>query len=116
MQQPRLPALEIPRPARLTARARARRLLLEQAHQAITTEPAVLDAPPGLPGPSLSSIRGRVSIILGTIVVRLNREGFADSERLYLMRDGLARGQPVGRSDVEWLENAIAVESAGVSA
>src|SRR5207249_8369328 len=55
-------------------------------------------------------IRGRVSITVGAIVVRLNQEGFTGSERLYEMRDGLAQGRPVGRGDLEWLNTIIATE------
>jgi hypothetical protein len=91
--------------------ARARRLLLEQLRQAIETEPAALEAAPHTHGPSLSNIRGRISIMVGTIVVRLNREGFDQSDRLYLMRDSLASGRPVELADVEWLDAMIAGES-----
>jgi|SRR5579859_2175464 len=91
--------------------ARARRLLLEQLRQAIQTEPAALEAAPQLLGPSLSNIRGRVSITVGTIVVRLNREGFDQSERLYVMRDSLASGRPIEPADVEWLNAVIAGEN-----
>jgi hypothetical protein len=90
--------------------ARARRLLLQQLHQAISTEPAALEAAPNLPGESLSNIRGRVSIMIGTIVVRLNREGFTESERLYSMRDSLASGRPLEPGDFEWLNTLIAGE------
>ena len=92
--------------------ARARRLLLEQLRQAIAIEPAALDPSPHLPGTSLSNIRGRISIMIGTIVVRLNREGFDQSDRLYLMRDSLASGRAVEPADVEWLNEMIAEESA----
>ena len=88
--------------------ARARRLLLEQLRQANATEPAALDTTPDLPWTSLSNIRGRVSIMVGTIVVRLNREGFDQSDRLYVMRDSLASGRPVEPADVEWLNTLIA--------
>jgi len=91
--------------------ARARRLLLEQLRQAIATEPAALDVLPNLPGTSLSNIRGRISIMIGTIVVRLNREGFDQSDRVYLMRDSLASGRPVEPADVEWLNAVIADEA-----
>jgi hypothetical protein len=93
--------------------ARARRLLLEQLHQAISTEPAAVQAIPDLAGESLSNIRGRVSIMIGTIVVRLNREGFTESDRLYSMRDSLASGRPVQPDDVEWLDAVIATELGG---
>ncbi len=92
-------------------RPRARRLLLEQLRQAIATEPAALDALPNLSLESLTGIRGRVSIVVGTIVVRLNREGFAASERIYSMRDSLAAGKPVCPADVAWVDAAIAVEA-----
>ena len=91
--------------------ARARRLLLEQLRQAIATEPAALDVLPNPPGTSLSNIRGRVSIMIGTIVVRLNREGFDQSDRVYLMRDSLASGRPVEPADIEWLNTVIADEA-----
>lgn len=91
--------------------ARARRLLLEQLRQAIATEPAAVDASPNLAGTSLSNIRGRISITVGTIVVRLNREGFDQSDRLYVMRDSLASGRPVESADVEWLNALIAFEN-----
>jgi hypothetical protein len=91
--------------------ARARRLLLEQLRQAIATEPAALDVSPNLPGTSLSNIRGRISIMIGTIVVRLNREGFDQSDRVYLMRDCLASGRPVEPADIEWLNTVIADEA-----
>lgn len=100
-----------PGPRAVTGHARARRLLLEQLRLAISTEPAVLEAAPHLPGPSLSNIRGRVSIMVGTIVVRLNREGFDQSDRLYVMRDSLASGRPVEPADVEWLNTVIAGEA-----
>jgi len=90
--------------------ARARRLLLEQLRQAIATEPAALDVSPNLPGMSLSNIRGRISIMIGTIVVRLNHEGFDQSDRVYLMRDSLASGRPVEPADVDWLNMVIADE------
>ena len=93
-----------------TGRTKARRLLLEQLRQAIATEPATLEAAPNLPGENLSNIRGRVSIMIGTIVVRLNREGFGESDRLYQMRDNLASGRPVRPEDVAWLEGVIAAE------
>ena len=99
-------------PSARTGHARARRLLLEQLRQAIATEPAALDIAPNLAGVSLSNIRGRISIMIGTIVVRLNREGFDQSDRLYLMRDSLASGGAVEPADVEWLNAVIASESA----
>jgi len=90
--------------------ARARRLLLEQLRQAIATEPAAIELSAHVPMTSLSNIRGRISIMIGTIVVRLNREGFDQSDRVYLMRDCLASGRPVEPADVEWLNTAIADE------
>lgn len=92
-------------------RAKARRLLLEQLRQAVATEPAVVEAVPDVPSAHLTTIRARVSILVGTIVVRLNREGFAGSERIYAMRDRLAAGQAVDPADVAWLADAIAVET-----
>ena len=100
-----------PGPRARPGHARARRLLLEQLRQAIATEPAALDVLPNPPGTSLSNIRGRVSIMIGTIVVRLNREGFDQSDRVYLMRDSLASGRPVEPADVEWLNTVIADEA-----
>jgi hypothetical protein len=115
MQNPSwLPAVNSGPRAR-TGHARARRLLLEQLRQAIATEPAALDVAPDLPGVSLSNIRGRISIMIGTIVVRLNREGFDHSDRLYLMRDGLASGRAVEPADVEWLNEVIAGERAAAT-
>ena len=94
-----------------TARgARVRRLLLEQVRYALTTEPAALEIAPDVPADSLTYIRGRVSITVGAIVVRLNQEGFTESDRLYDMRDGLAQGRPVDRGDLEWLNTIIALE------
>jgi hypothetical protein len=94
-----------------TARgARVRRLLLEQVRYALTTEPAALELLPDATVDSLTHIRGRVSITVGAIVVRLNQEGFTESDRLYGMRDGLAQGMPVGSGDIEWLNTIIAVE------
>ncbi len=94
-----------------TARgARVRRLLLEQVRYALTTEPAALQLIPEATPDSLTHIRGRVSITVGAIVVRLNQEGFTESDRLYEMRDGLAQGRPVGNRDIEWLNTIIAVE------
>lgn len=90
--------------------ARARRLLLEQVRYALTTEPAALEIPPDVTADRLTHIRGRVSITVGAIVVRLNQEGFTESDRLYEMRDGLAQGKPVGRGDLEWLNTIIAME------
>jgi hypothetical protein len=97
-------------------RAKARRLLLEQLRQAIATEPAALEAVPDLPAEHLTRIRARVSILVGTIVVRLNREGFAGSERIYCIRDGLATGLPVNPDDIRWLETAIAGEASEAAA
>jgi hypothetical protein len=97
-------------------RARVRRLLLEQLRQAIATEPAALEAAEHLPAESLTNIRGRVSIMIGTIVVRLNREGFTQSDRLYVMRDSLASGQPVEPCDVDWLAATIAAEGGAARA
>lgn len=94
-----------------TARgARARRLLLEQVRYALTTEPAALEIPPDVTADRLTHIRGRVSITVGAIVVRLNQEGFTESDRLYEMRDGLAQGRPVDPGDLEWLNMTIATE------
>jgi hypothetical protein len=98
-----------------TGRAKVRRLLLEQLRQAIATEPAALEAD-HLPADSLTNIRGRVSIMIGTIVVRLNREGFTQSDRLYSMRDSLALGRPVEPDDVEWLAATIADEGGAARA
>ena len=94
-----------------TARgARVRRLLLEQVRYALTTEPAALEIAPDVAQDSLTYIRGRVSITVGAIVVRLNQEGFTESDRLYGMRDGLAQGRPVDRGDLDWLNTIIATE------
>ncbi|TMD19558.1 MAG: hypothetical protein E6I39_05960 [Chloroflexi bacterium] len=102
---------ERPSDSLATARgARVRRLLLEQVRYALTTEPAALEIAPDVAPGSLTYIRGRVSITVGAIVVRLNQEGFTGSERLYEMRDGLAQGRPVGRGDLEWLNTIIATE------
>ena len=110
MQEPAWPATSaISFPVR-PGRAKARALLLQQLRQAIAGEPATVEAFPDLPAESLTRIRARVSILVGTIVVRLNREGFAHSERIYSMRDGLASGRPVAHHDVEWLDGAIAKE------
>jgi hypothetical protein len=102
-----------PGPRARPGHARARRLLLEQLRQAIATEPAVLDGAPNLSITSISNIRGRVSITVGTIVVRLNREGFDQSDRLYVMRDSLASNRPVEQADVEWLNALIANDEIG---
>jgi hypothetical protein len=90
--------------------ARVRRLLLEQVRYALSTEPAAFDLQPDMTADSLIYIRGRVSITLGAIVVRLNQEGFTESDRLYEMRDGLAQGKPVDRGHMEWLNTIIATE------
>jgi len=90
--------------------ARVRRLLLEQVRYALTTEPAAVDLLPDVTPDRLTHIRGRVSITVGAIVVRLNQEGFKESDRLYGMRDGLAQGRPVDRGDLEWLNTIIATE------
>jgi hypothetical protein len=87
--------------------ARVRRMLLEQVRYAITNEPASYEPEPSLTPDSLTNIRGRVSITVGTIVVRLNKEGFTQSERLYDMRDALAEGRPVDRRHIEWLNETI---------
>ena len=92
-------------------RAQARRLLLEQLRQAIGAEPAAIEAIPDLTADSLTAIRSRVSILVGTIVVRLNRESFGGSERIYSMRDSLASGRPVAPADIEWIDSAIAREA-----
>ncbi len=94
-----------------TARgARVRRMLLEQVRYALTTEPGALEISPDVTADSLTYIRGRVSITVGAIVVRLNQEGFTQSDRLYDMRDGLAQGRPVERGALEWLNTIIAME------
>jgi len=93
-----------------TRGARVRRMLLEQVRYALTTEPAALEIEPGLPADSVTYIRGRVSITVGAIVVRLNQEGFTESDRLYEIRDGLAQGRPVGSNELEWLNTIIATE------
>ena len=93
--------------------ARVRRMLLEQVRYALTTEPAALEMEPDLPADSVTYIRGRVSITVGAIVVRLNQEGFTQSDRLYEMRDGLAQGRPVGSNELEWLNTTIAAERGG---
>src|ERR1700751_1237988 len=90
--------------------ARVRRMLLEQVRYALTTEPAALEMAPDMPADSVTYIRGRVSITVGAIVVRVNREGFTESDRLYEIRDGLAQGRPVARNDLEWLNTTIAQE------
>ena len=90
--------------------ARVRRLLLEQVRYALTTEPAATAAPEYFTADDVTYIRGRVSITVGAIVVRLNQEGFTQSDRLYVMRDGLAQGRPVDSRDLEWLNNTIAME------
>jgi hypothetical protein len=90
--------------------ARVRRLLLEQVRYALTTEPAALELLPDATPDNLTHIRGRVSITVGAIVVRLNQEGFTESDRLYEIRDGLAQGRPVGQGDIEWLNTIIAAE------
>lgn len=97
-------------PAASARGARVRRLLLEQVRFALTTEPAAFDLPPNMPADNITYIRGRVSITLGTIVVRLNQEGFTESDRLYEMRDGLAQGKPVDRGQLDWLDAIIAME------
>ena len=99
-----------PDPLAAARGARVRRLLLEQVRYALTTEPAALELPPDVPADSVTHIRGRVSITVGAIVVRLNQEGFTQSDRLYSMRDGLAQGRPVERGDLEWLNITIASE------
>ena len=94
-----------------TARgARVRRMLLEQVRYALTTEPGALEISADGTPDSLTYIRGRVSITVGAIVVRLNQEGFTQSDRLYDMRDGLAQGRPVERGAIEWLNTIIAKE------
>ena len=94
-----------------TARgARVRRMLLEQVRYALTTEPGALEISADGTPDSLTYIRGRVSITVGAIVVRLNQEGFTQSDRLYDMRDGLAQGRPVERGALEWLNTIIAME------
>ena len=90
--------------------ARVRRLLLEQVRYALTTEPAAVDLLPDVTADRLTHIRGRVSITVGAIVVRLNQEGFTESDRLYGIRDELAQGRPVDRGDLEWLNTIIATE------
>lgn len=87
-----------------------RRLLLEQVRYALTTEPAAIEAPEYFTSEDVVYIRGRVSITVGAIVVRLNQEGFTHSDRLYGMRDGLAQGRPVEPGDLEWLNTVIAME------
>ncbi|HLZ94517.1 MAG TPA: hypothetical protein VKT20_04220 [Candidatus Dormibacteraeota bacterium] len=112
MQDPAWPSTVTVRFPVRPGRAKARRLLLEQLRQAITTEPAALDTAPDLTIDGMTAIRGRISILVGTIVVRLNREGFAGSERIYSMRDCLAAGRPVEPADVSWIEAAIETETA----
>ena len=97
-------------PLAMARGARVRRLLLEQVRYALTTEPAAVDLLPDVTADRLTHIRGRVSITVGAIVVRLNQEGFTESDRLYGIRDGLAQGRPVDRGDLEWLNTIIATE------
>ena len=97
-------------PAASARGARVRRMLLEQVRYALTTEPAAFEILADVPRDNLAYIRGRVSITLGAIVVRLNQEGFTESERLYEMRDGLAQGKPVDRNHIDWLNTVIATE------
>lgn len=99
-----------PDPLATARAARVRRLLLEQVRYALTTEPAAIEAPAYFTDADVTYIRGRVSITVGAIVVRLNQEGFTQSDRLYDMRDGLAQGRPVAVGDLEWLNSIIAKE------
>ena len=81
-------------------------MLLEQVRSAITDEVAVLSGT-YLPRECLTNIRSRVSIMVGTIVVRLNLEDFTQSDRLYSIRDELAAGRPVAQCELEWLDMII---------
>lgn len=90
--------------------ARVRRILLEQIRYALATEPVAFELPANMAAESITYIRGRVSITVGAIVVRLNQEGFTESDRLYEMRDGLAQGKPVDQNHLEWLNTIIAAE------
>lgn len=85
-------------------------MLLEQIRYALTTEPVALEVQGDVPADNVIHIRGRVSITVGAIVVRLNQEGFTESDRLYEMRDGLAQGKPIDRGHLEWLNTVIAME------
>lgn len=95
--------------------SRVRRLLLEQARYALTTEPAVLESRPDLPVAQVINIRSRASLMVGAIVVRLNLEGFTQSDRLYAMRDDLADGRPVDPRDLAWLSRIISRETGATS-
>ena len=81
-------------------------MLLEQVRFAITDEAAVLSGA-CLPRECLTNIRSRMSIMVGTIVVRLNLEGFTQSDPLYSIRDELAAGRPVAQCELEWLDMII---------
>lgn len=85
-------------------------MLLEQIRYALTTEPVSFELHGDVPTDNITYIRGRVSITVGQIVVRLNQEGFTESDRLYEMRDGLAQGRPIDREHLEWLNTIIAME------
>ena len=85
-------------------------MLLEQIRYALTTEPVAFELQGDVPADNITYIRGRVSITVGAIVVRLNQEGFTESDRLYEMRDGLAQGKPINRGHLDWLNTIIATE------
>ena len=94
-----------------TARgARVRRLLLEQVRYALTTEPAALEIPPDVTADRLTHIRGRVSITVGAIVVRLNQEGFTESDRALRHARRAGPGQAVDRGDSSGSTRLIATE------
>lgn len=92
--------------------SQARRELLEQIRLALISEPAAFGVLSGQPDDRMEDIRGMASVRVGHIVMRLNRLGFAQSDRLYRIRDKLAAGRPIGPENLQWLETAIAGERA----
>jgi hypothetical protein len=83
--------------------------LLREAQFAICSEPAAVGGPASTPGDHLGNIRGAVSVAVGRVVMRLNQEGFTQSDRLYRMRDTLAAGRPVDPDEIQWLNATIEV-------
>jgi hypothetical protein len=77
--------------------------LLRQVRSALYSEPATRGGPIGASDDLVCSIRGTVSVTIGSVVVRLNKAGFCESDRLYKIRDELAAGRSIEPDELTWL-------------
>ena len=81
--------------------------LLRQARSAIYSEPATRGGPISASDDLVCSIRGMVSVMIGSVVVRLNLAGFSESDRLYKIRDELAAGRSIEPDELTWLNSQL---------